>query len=221
MSLGLNTPRGEPIIKYDARAGRMFRDNAEITPQFSAVFDFPKIEVGWIRFANNGPPDFRVVPASQPMPLQPTPDHKKGFRLRVKLARSIGGDVREFASVSQCVCQSIDELHTAYVNAPESRAGKLPVVRMTGSQAVVSSGPKGTSTNYKPLWLIAEWIDRPAELNAAPASAPAYAPPAAPPLTQAPGSHVQHAPYGSTPVPPPAPAPQPAPVAPPIEQPEF
>ena len=51
-----------PIVKYDSRAGRIFRvdrvqtndgfvsDPVDITQGFKAVFDFENIEVGWIDF---------------------------------------------------------------------------------------------------------------------------------------------------------------------------
>ncbi|HKD75563.1 MAG TPA: hypothetical protein VKB76_08720, partial [Ktedonobacterales bacterium] len=63
-----------PIIKYDARAGRIFRmDRAEIgngfenkavdiTANFKAMFDLESVETGWIDFTPGSAPDFNLVP---------------------------------------------------------------------------------------------------------------------------------------------------------------
>jgi hypothetical protein len=78
MALGLSTGGSgdyKEIVKYDARAGRMFRvdrDGAgtktpiDITnekPKF--IIDFGRIEVGWMRFAAGVAPDVAVVPLGQ------------------------------------------------------------------------------------------------------------------------------------------------------------
>src|SRR4051812_47950315 len=52
-----------PIIKYDARAGRIFRvdrgidgpNPTDITDSFTAVFDFANIETGWMNFSGPVP----------------------------------------------------------------------------------------------------------------------------------------------------------------------
>jgi hypothetical protein len=66
-----------PIVKYDARAGRMQRVDridgvavpTDITAGFAAVFDFENIEKGWITFGDFGP-DFHLVPMNRPAPAQ-------------------------------------------------------------------------------------------------------------------------------------------------------
>jgi len=74
MGLGLKISSGGgdflPIVKYDARAGRMFRVDkvdgistpVDITKKFKAVFDFENVEVGYINFATGSAPDFVMVP---------------------------------------------------------------------------------------------------------------------------------------------------------------
>lgn len=188
MALGLNTESGggdyTPIIKYDARAGRLFRvdrsqdgggtwqtNNVEITQGFQAVMDLDNIEVGWALLANGVAPSWHMVPLGQPMPPRPSDQHKQCFRLNMKLGKSSGGDVREFASQAKVVIGAMDDLHTQFLK--ERVPGKLPVVALTGTVPVVSTGKGQSSTNYRPVFEIKSWIDRPQELPAARTEAPA------------------------------------------------
>ncbi len=182
MSLGLpKNASGDfkPFVKYDARAGRMFRrdredgenTDVEITQGFAAIFDMPNIEVGWVRFAEGGAPDWSVVKIGQPLPARPSPEHKQGFKVDVKLAKSSGGDLREFGSSAGCVIGALDTLHDAYSSAAESKAGKLPIVSLAGTSTVKSGQGAKTSTNYAPNFVIKSWVDRPADMSPAPAKA--------------------------------------------------
>lgn len=166
MSLGLSTSSGElkPIVKYDARAGRFFRIDrndgisspVEITNGFKAVFDFSTIEVGYVHFSEGGAPEWAMVRIGQQLPPRPSKDFRQGFRMSIKLPAALGGDVREFASAAACVIAAMDSLHSAYLAAPESKAGKIPIVAMTGASIVKS----GQSTNYAPTLVITGWADR-------------------------------------------------------------
>jgi hypothetical protein len=181
------------MIKYDARAGRISRDDQDITQGFSAVMDLGQVDVGWIRFASMQAPDFVLVRAGNQVPDRPSKDHKRGMRLMCVLARSAGGDMREFSSAAGCVIEAVDELHDTYSSAPEAAQGKLPIVALTGSSPVKTNTPNGTTTNYKPLFSITGWVDRPDALPlndgpAAPAARPAAA--AQPAAQAAPANHV-------------------------------
>ena len=89
MALGINTQGsvgGEflPIVKFDCRAGRMFRRDREngentdvdITKSFKAVMDLDNIEVGWIDFDTGGAPSFALGPIGQE-PERPTKSTKR------------------------------------------------------------------------------------------------------------------------------------------------
>jgi hypothetical protein len=198
MGLGLpvNVGGGEfkRIVKYDARAGRIHRSDrveangsfenrlTEITNGFAAIFDLKNIEVGYAHFAKGAAPAWQVVKIGQPLPQKPSKEYKQAFKLDIKLAKSLGGDVREFGSAAGCVIAAMDQLYDAYTKAPEAAAGKLPVVAITSTTMVKS----GESTNYAPNFQITSWVDRPGELpldpvapaNAqAPLSTPANVPP--------------------------------------------
>jgi hypothetical protein len=200
MALGLVSGGGggeiRPYVKYDAKAGRMFRidrvqgadgmyqtDQQEITNVAQFVADLANIRVGWINYTAQGPVRKLVVLGKEPVPARPDDKNsegkfafKQGFELDILLNKeSGGGPSRILGSAAGCVIDAMDELHDAYTAAPESKVGKLPIVKIAGVSPVKS----GQSTNYKPQFSIAGWVDRPAALTeAAPTTAPAATPPA-------------------------------------------
>jgi hypothetical protein len=204
-----------PIIKYDARAGRVFRvdrvqgadgftgEQVDITQLFRAVFDLENVEVGWMQFVAGSAPSMALIPlaalhAGQPYPAQPSPNHKQGVRMLLKLAKNCGGDkpVREIAGVSKAFLGAIEQLFLTYLDEREKNKdpqGKyqLPVVSLLKTEPVTTGSGAQKSTNYRPTWKIDGWVPRPEDLihMAAPAAAPAT--PGAAPAT------------GSTAVPPP------------------
>lgn len=181
MALGLPQSGGGdrvPIIKYDARAGRLFRvdrsqnaagqydsETVEITAAFQAVFDMANIELGWLSFPTNAAPDIVVAPYGQPLPPRPSTAHRTGFRVHLLLGKSCGGDVREMASNAQASIGGMDALHDAYLSGVKANPGKLPVVKLGATKAIVSTGKAASSTNYEPRWEIVSWVDRPDKLT--------------------------------------------------------
>ena len=199
MALGLSTGGSggdiKPYVKYDAKAGRLFRvdrvqnpdgtyssETHEITSVAQMVMDLANIRVGWINYTTQGPIRKLVVLGKEPIPARPEdknsdgkPAFKQGFEVDLMLNKdSGGGPVRVLGSGAGCVIEAMDALHDAFTGAAESKAGKLPVVAISGVQPVKS----GQSTNYKPTFSIIAWIDRPQALTAAPAqpASPAPAP---------------------------------------------
>jgi hypothetical protein len=168
-----------PIVKYDARAGRIFRVDrdangstpVDITRSFKAVFDFENVEVGHILFAAGGAPDFRMVKHGAPLPPKPTPDYKTGVRLRVKLSQDCGGDVRELAGTSMAFLTGINKAHDDYDAGRAANPGKLPVMVLTDTMAIESGSGAKRSTNYQPTFKIGGWVPRPADLKAGDAPA--------------------------------------------------
>lgn len=181
MGLGLpqSTSAGDrvAVLKYDARAGRLFRtdrsnesgewvtNQVEVTNGFQAIFDLENIETGWLHFPKGAAPDIRTVKIGTPMPEKPSDQHRSGFKVLMKLGKTIGGDLREMAANAQVSIKGMDALYDAYLAGVQDHAGKLPVVTLDKTTAVVSGGKDQSSTNYKPEWKIVAWVDRPAELG--------------------------------------------------------
>jgi len=162
-----------PIVKYDARSGRMSRvdrDNGEnssvdITRSFKAIFDFENMEGGYIRFVAGVAPDFRLSRLIDNTPVaNPGDGYKKGVRLIVKLSKDCGGDVREIASNAKAFVKSIKKLYGEYLEASSKHAGKLPVITMTDSYPETSGEGATKSTNYVPIFEITSWVSRPDDL---------------------------------------------------------
>jgi hypothetical protein len=202
MALGLNYSSGGdggdiiPFVKYDARAGRLFRrdrsqdgggnyvnNDVDITSGFKAVIDMENIEVGYINFPQGAAPQFVMVKLGDPMPHKPADGFKQGARIMMKLHASCGGDVRECSSNATAFLKGIDDLHTDYEAQKAANAGKLPIVALKTTQPITSGQGQKKSTNYQPVFEIIGWAPRPVDLvhiakgQAAPQTAsPATAP---------------------------------------------
>lgn len=134
-----------PVLKFDARTGVFVRidrkqddsggwksDPHEIPyDDVEFVADLPNLQIGWISFGGNGtPPDFRMVSVDQDVGDKPGDAYKEGFRLRLRLGESAGGDTRELASTALGIWRSVDELHCAYEKGASNKANKdkLPLL---------------------------------------------------------------------------------------------
>jgi hypothetical protein len=160
-----------PIVKYSAKDGSFVRQDRHQAPDgtweksetemetpIKVVMDMDAIEVGYIAFTVNGP-DFRMVQVGEPMPQQPSPDHKEGFRIRL-YNKEIG--LREMSSSSKIVRNQMNDLHDAFLAGKADNPGKLPVVEITGSDRIqIETKAQGTQTFRSPKWSISGWIERP------------------------------------------------------------
>jgi hypothetical protein len=165
-----------PIVKYDARAGRIFRvdrvdtggqfvsEPVDITRNFKAIFDLENIETGWINFASGGAPDFKLVPMGSLLPGRPTDQHKNGIRLMLKLAKECGGDrpIREIAGTSKAFLSGVEKLYHDYTDRAkqEGEGDKLPVVVLKDTTPITSGQGAKQSTNYVPVFEIVGWALR-------------------------------------------------------------
>jgi len=207
MGFGITYSKGDGdfanVVRYDARAGRFFRDDrgpdgknpVDITNTFSAVADFAQLEVGWMLFAAGAAPDFRMVPFGTDPGQKPTPDHRMGVRVMLKLSKACGGDVRELSASASTTLAGLEECFDAYQAEAAKHPGKLPVIKCIETRPITSKGRQQSSTNYQPVFAIVQWVDRPADLPLRDAPAPAPAAAKGPAAT------------GSTKVEPPKPAP--------------
>lgn len=189
----MDTPNGDGnftiYLKYNAKAGRWYtKDDKPEAAEYevtnmTAVFDLANVKTGWFLFAAGVAPVKQFDPSLSVKAEKPGDGFKRGFEMLVFSDKNLGG-VREFASTAGAVIESINTLYDAFLAAPESGAGKLPVVKCSGVQPV--TGKHGT--NYSPTLEIVSWVDRPDALKtgeAAPAAVSAPPPPA-PPAAQVP-----------------------------------
>lgn len=162
-----------PIVKYDARSGRISRRDREngethesdITKTFKAIFDFENVEIGWINFNTGSAPDFRMSRFADGGSIdKPGDDFKRGVRFVVKLSKENGGDVREFASNAGAFLEGAKKLFDDYEAGLKENAGKLPVVSLKDSVTKTSGEGARKSTNYVPVFEIVSWVKRPDDL---------------------------------------------------------
>lgn len=162
-----------PWIKYNAKAGRWYikGENGDVevsNPEF--VADFANIKTGWFYYAAGQAPE-RVLDPSLSQ-RAPKPDRtfvdnqgktkdcfKRGFVLNC-FAKSLGGVV-ELSSTADAISQVIGQLYSSISENEEFKAGKVPVLKVTGANPV--TGKHGT--NYAPAMTVSKYIDRPADLN--------------------------------------------------------
>ena len=163
-----------PIVKYDARAGRIFRmdrvdsgngftsDPVDITSSFKAIFDFENVEVGWINFPAGSAPQFTLVPMGSQLPDRPSPLHKNGVRFVLKLAKDCGGakPIREIAGTSKAFLSGIEAIYNIYQAEKSANAGKLPVIVLEKTTPIKSGSGEKQSTNYQPTFRISGWAPR-------------------------------------------------------------
>ena len=178
MAFGMKVTTGDfrEIIKFDARAGRLFRidrdmnnDKTQVditSPQVRFAVDFGTLEAGWMMIGVQGPVRHMVPyhPGVE-MPAKPTDKGEDGKPLfkpafwTLVAGQSVGG-VREFASSAGVVTNVMDELHQRYLGSPEAATGKIPLVSIVSTTPVTSGRGTNKSTNYAPVFEIVGWVDR-------------------------------------------------------------
>jgi hypothetical protein len=163
-----------PIVKYDARAGRFHRidrvdtgdgfesEAVDITQSFKAIFDFENVEVGWIDFTAGSAPSFALVPMGSQLPDRPSPKHKNGLRMMIKLSKDCGGDrpIREIAGTSKAFLSGIESAYLAYAGEKDKHPGKLPVLVLEKTTPIKTGSGEKISTNYHPEFRIVGWVPR-------------------------------------------------------------
>ena len=177
MSLGKRKSGNDflPPLKYDARVGQMvLQDRVFVdgrwepeqrviaTDKFRAVFDLENLQRGWIKFPKGAAPETVLVPAGVDPGDPPSDDHKEGLRIVVKMDDALGGDVRELMSTAVALWNATDDLHDKYLTGVADHPGELPVVTLTGTREMKTQ----SGTSFVPIFAIADWVPRPAELPA-------------------------------------------------------
>src|SRR5215204_3440760 len=165
MGFGLNLNAGGdylPVLKYDARAGRLFRmdrdevtgeqDPVDITEAFEAAVDFAHGEAGWCWFQAGQAPDFVMVPIGEALPPQPTKNHKQGVRLRPPVV--VEGRRRQGAAARIGERASIDGSHTATAaDCDEEAMTAMAFFKNNGGPAYLDKPANRTWAGEPATWL--------------------------------------------------------------------
>ena len=163
------------IMKYDARAGRMFRvdrvqdntgnfvtEDVDVTHSFKAIVDFANLQVGWMLFVPRAAPDFKLVPYGTDLPACPSADHKNGVRVMMKMSKDCGGEkpTRELAGTSKALISGLEAVFMQYLAEKNNYPGKLPVIVLEKTTLVKTGSGDRSSTNYHPVFKIIAWAAR-------------------------------------------------------------
>jgi hypothetical protein len=174
MALNLGNASGDflPYLKYNAKAGRFYKkegdNDVEVqSPTFLA--DFANIKTGWFYYAEGMAPSITYDADLSTPAAKPSDKHKRGFKLTIFSKALFDGEA-EFASASMHTCAAINDVYSQYEAEAAKNPGKYAVVSVSG----VNPQKDKMGTNYKPVFVISKWVDRPAEWvsgSAAPAAA--------------------------------------------------
>jgi hypothetical protein len=187
-------------VKFNAKADKWFArgaDGEEVEVQRPGfVIDLDNIATGWLLFREGQAPERVMDPSiEQPAP-SPGEGFKRGFVVMTFSPKFFGG-AAEFAGTSVHLSNAIKDIYAQYEGEKANHRGELPVLACTGSEAMKDR----YGTNYKPLFKIVQWVERPKDLpNHSPVDAADVwrgANSSGPTVSKAPAQHV----------PPPAPKP--------------
>ena len=149
-------------IKYNAKAGRWFvRDESgdrEI-PMPTFVADLDNIATGWLKFEEGQAPRRRMDFDLQTPSPNPGDGSKRGFVMRVYSQKFLGG-AAEFSGNSIHLSNAFKDVYAQWETERGNHAGQIPVVQCTG----VEPSKDKHGTNYRPVFSIVQWVDRPEDL---------------------------------------------------------
>ena len=167
-------------INYNAVSGKWIAKNGdeEIEVQdFKVLCDLENLQVGWLAWVpttdGKNRPDFQPYPKLDQPTAKPGDSYEIATRFNMSFPKKTEIGVREWTCKSNIGKDAVQELFNAFMSAKDDNKGKVPVVHCKGTKA--EKNYHGT-TNYKPIFEITGWKDRPDELPnqiAAPTTAPA------------------------------------------------
>lgn len=165
IDLGIAKQGGDfdPYIKYNGKAGRFYMKGAdgveiEVTPK-AFIIDFDFIKTGWMHFQAGLAPSKIFDQVTGRQDPQPSPNHKRGFEVRL-YSKDFGGVV-ELSGASMHLNNAIQDAYQSYAAAKDANAGKVPVFEFKGTTPMKDK----MGTNYRPTFALLKWVDRPADLQ--------------------------------------------------------
>jgi hypothetical protein len=184
MALGNRSNKDiRPYAKFDARNGQIalidrvqavggeYENVSTVIEQetFSAVAALDIMQVGLMDFPPGAPPNLDLVPAGQHWGDPPSPNHKLGVRLLLKMPTELGGGIREIPNTSVGFWDGVDALHTDYLAEVANHPGQLPEIFIVE----VREKKMRSGSSFEPIFAMKRWVPRPPELpEAAPPPPP-------------------------------------------------
>jgi hypothetical protein len=158
--LNIGTANLRPFIKFNGKSGRWYAPSGEeIAAPFNCVFDLSNAVSGWIRFQEGEGPQRRIDPSPDQAAPNPGDGSKRAFVVGLYSERHFNG-YAEFSSSSVHVGAAVVDLYKQWKEQRDQHPNQLPVVTINGTQTV--RGKNGT--NFKPVFAITGWTDRPTGL---------------------------------------------------------
>lgn len=123
------------------------------------LIDIEHVQKGWFRFREAQAPDILLDVDGVPAPEPEGENHKRGFRVSV-FSTDLG--LREFTSNSLMLKQAMKALYVDWEKEKDQHPNCVPLVEVVKDEPV--TGRYGT--NYRPVFRIVSWHERPETLAA-------------------------------------------------------
>jgi len=156
-----------PPLRYSATTGlwttwdEVAREMVEVAAGFTAIIDLEHVKTGWLRFARGEKPDL-VWDLGGNIGQRPSKDHRRGFAVNLFSPEIYG--LRELCSNTTGLVAALVALYDQYEAAPERQRGLLPLIQCGEPTPVETSNGQV----WDPVFVIVDWIPRPAELPVPP-----------------------------------------------------
>lgn len=163
MNLNLSSGGGSGnYIRYSPQVNAWTRkdeDGNYIEFKFTqAVFDYENVQTGWMLIAT-GQYEFLADNTLGKKGAQPSPEHKRGFRVTF-YNKELGGVV-EYSANGAGANMGLEALWKKVQAQAQDNAGKLPVVEFKGATAM----RVGKGTTRVPEFDVVKWVARPAAMQ--------------------------------------------------------
>jgi len=164
MPLMIGGGDGKPYIRFSPSINSWEMSTPDGRTEFTwdapVVFDVHGLQLGWMRIDAQGR-DWQPWPSLTQRTPQPDDEYKIGFRIDVVSNKLFGEEpTREFSSNTFGNLTFIQDLYNQSETAPEFKAGKVPVIQITGEKAQ----KVGKGNTRIPEFEIKKWVDRPDDL---------------------------------------------------------
>ena len=159
LDIGSGSGTFHNIVKWNARDSawsHRSQQGEETIEAPTMVMDLKNIALGWAAFREGQAPSRVFDPKMGVRAQKEHEDQKRCFAVLCFATQAFDG-LAELCSTSVHLGNSIRALYAEYSEANEAKAGKLPVVAVDRVESMADK----FGTNFKPIFKIINWSDRP------------------------------------------------------------